>query len=152
MNLNLEGKYDVIFPSLEVKNMSLREIFFISPKTILFFYPKDSTPWCTTENKDFTYFKEEFAKKWIQIVWVSKDSIESHKKFMTKFELKNPLISDTSLALHKELWAFWEKNNYWKIVQGVIRSTFLFDNEGNLLKQWKNVRAKWHVEKILKEL
>lgn len=152
MNINLDNKYEILNTNFEVQNISLKEIFSLSEKTILFFYPKDATPWCSLENKDFTFFKEEFLKKWIQLIWVSKDSIESHKKFITNYELKNPLISDTSLTLHKELWAFWEKNNYWKIVQGVIRSTFLFDNKWNLLKQWKNIKAKWHVEKILKEL
>lgn len=149
--LNLEKKYEILV-SWEVLEKSLKEIFSQSEKTLLYFYPKDNTPGCTLENKDFSCLKKNFEEKWIKIVWVSKDSIESHKKFIEKQGIENPLISDTELILHKELWAFWEKNNYWKIVQGVIRSTFLFDSEGNILKEYKNVRATWHAERILKDI
>lgn len=149
--LNLEKKYEILI-SWEVLEKSLKEIFSESEKTLLYFYPKDNTPGCTLENKDFSCLKKNFEEKWIKIVWVSKDSIESHKKFIEKQGIENPLISDTELILHKELWAFWEKNNYWKIVQGVIRSTFLFDSEWNILKEYRNVRATWHAERILKDI
>jgi peroxiredoxin Q/BCP len=85
-------------------------------------------------------------------VWVSKDSIESHKKFMQKHELKNDLISDPDLILHKELWVWGEKKNYWKIVMWVIRSTFIVDNSWEVLQEYRNIRAKGHAERILKEL
>jgi peroxiredoxin Q/BCP len=62
------------------------------------------------------------------------------------------LISDPELVLHKELWAFGEKNNYWKIVQWVIRSTFLINKDGEIVQEWRNVRAKWHAEKVLREI
>lgn len=149
--LNLEKKYQILI-AWEVFEKSLKEIFENSEKTILYFYPKDNTPGCTLENKDFSCLKKDFEKLWITLIWVSKDNIESHKKFAEKYFLENALISDTELVLHKELWAFWEKNNYWKIVEGVIRSTFLFDNKWNILKEYKNVRAKWHAERILKEI
>lgn len=152
MVLDLEKKYEILLENGEESLKSLLEIFAENEKTLLYFYPKDNTPGCTLENKDFSCLKEEFLKKWIKILWVSKDSLESHKKFAEKHSLQIALISDWDLTLHKELWAFWEKNNYWKIVEGVIRSTFLFDSKGNILKEYKNVRAKWHAERILKDL
>lgn len=152
MKLNLENKYKALSYTGEEWEFNLKELLSFGDKTILYFYPKDDTPGCTIENKDFSCLKGEFKKLWITIIWVSKDNIDSHKNFIKNHNLEIDLISDPELTLHKELWAYWEKNNYWKIIQWVIRSTFLVDKEWNLLKEWKNVRAKWHAEKILKEL
>ncbi len=152
MKLNLENKYEAITASWDVAELSLKDILSYWDKTLLYFYPRDNTPGCTVENKDFSCLKGEFEKLWIILVWVSKDSIDSHRKFIEKENLKIDLISDNDLILHKELWAYWEKNNYWKIVEGVIRSTFLVDKEWNVLKQWINVRAKWHAQRLLEEL
>jgi len=151
MKLNLENKYDILLYNWEVKNLALKDILW-EDKTILYFYPKDNTPGCTTENKDFSSLKSEFAKLGYKLVWVSKDSIESHKRFIEKQELKNDLISDPKLVLHKELWVWWEKKNYWKITMWVIRSTFIVDKSWEVLKEYRNIRAKGHAERILKEL
>ena len=151
MKLNLENKYDILLFSWEVKNLALKDILWVD-KTILYFYPRDNTPGCTVENKDFTSLKSEFEQLGYKLVWVSKDSIESHNKFMEKQELKNDLISDPDLVLHKELWVWWEKKNYWKITMWVIRSTFIVDSSWEVLKEYRNIRAKWHAERILKEL
>ncbi len=151
MKLNLENKYDILLSSLEVKNLALKDILW-EDKTILYFYPKDNTPGCTVENKDFTSFKTEFEALWYKLVWVSKDSIESHKKFVEKQDLKNDLISDPDLLLHKELWVWWEKKNYWKVFYWVIRSTFIVDKSWEVLKEYRNIRAKGHAERVLKEL
>ncbi len=150
--MNLKNNYNILLSNWQVENKTLKDILSNSDKTILYFYPKDNTPWCTIENKDFTCLKEKFKEKWVSIIWVSKDSIESHKKFTEKHELTIDLISDQELTLHKELLAYWEKNNYWKIVMWVIRSTFLVDKEWNILKEYRNVRAKWHAERVLREL
>lgn len=149
--INLEKKYEILI-SGNILEKNLREIFSENEKTLLYFYPKNNTPGCTLENKDFSCLKKDFENLGIKIIWVSKDSIESHKKFAEKEGLENDLISDPELILHKELWAFWEKNNYGKIVEAVIRSTFLFDSEGNILKSYKNVKATWHAERIFKDL
>ncbi len=150
--MNLENKYEVLTWNWEVKLLTLNEILSNDKKTILYFYPKDNTPWCSLENKDFSCLKKDFEAKWIKLVWVSKDSIESHKKFKNNFMLENDLISDSDLVLHKELWAYWEKNNYWKIVLWVIRSTFLFDENKNLIKSWKGIKATWHALRVLNEI
>ncbi len=150
--MNLENKYDILLPTWEVKNLSLREILNNEWKTLLYFYPKDNTPWCTLENKDFSCLKRDFLSIWVNLVWVSKDSLESHKKFISWHWLENALISDKDLVLHKELWAYGDKNNYWKIVLWVIRSTFLVDKNWNILKEWKWVKATWHATRIFEEL
>ncbi len=152
MNLNLEKKYDLLIAWNKIVNISLNELLKKADKTLLYFYPKDNTPGCTVENKDFSCLKKEFEGLWIQLVWVSKDSIESHKRFVEKQELTVDLLSDPELELHKECLAYWEKNNYWKIVIWVIRSTFLITSSWEVLNQWRNIRAKWHAERILKEI
>ncbi len=152
MNLNLGAKYEAVAHNWEVGEFSLKDLLSFSEKTLLFFYPKDNTPGCTVENKDFSCLVNDFEKLWITLIWVSKDSIDSHKKFIDKQDLKIDLISDPDLSLHKELMAYGEKKNYGKTYMWVIRSTFLLDKEGNILNEWRNVRAKWHAERILKEL
>lgn len=150
--MNLNNKYNILLSNWKVENKSLQDILSKADKTILYFYPKDDTPGCTIENKDFSCLKWEFEKAWYNLVWVSKDSIETHAKFIKNHDLTVPLISDPELTLHKELGAYWEKNNYWKIVQWVIRSTFLVDKYWNILKEWRNIKAWGHVERLLKEL
>lgn len=150
MTLDLNKKYQAVTATGDSTELDLKTLLSFSDKTILYFYPKDNTPGCTTENKDFSSLKEEFTKLGVTIIWVSKDSIESHKKFIEKQELTIDLISDPELILHKELGAYGEKNNYGKIVQGVIRSTFLFNKQGEILKEWRNIKAKGHAERILK--
>ena len=149
--MDLEKKYDILLTNTEVKNLSLKEILW-NTKTLIYVYPKDNTPGCTLENKDFSCLRQDFLKKWIKLVWVSKDSIEAHKKFVWNHLLQNDLVSDPELILHKELWAYWEKNNYWKIVLWVIRSTFLFDENQNLVKSWKGIKATWHAQRVLNEI
>lgn len=150
--MNVSNVYEILTSSGTVETKSLHEIFAQAQKTILYFYPKDNTPWCTIENKDFSCLKEQFENIGIQLVWVSKDSIESHKKFVEKQDLQVALIADPDLVLHKELGAYGEKNNYGKIVQGVIRSTFLVNSKGEIMNEWRNIRAKGHAERMLKEM
>lgn len=151
MKIDLNNKYKVLSSLWKESELTLKEIIW-NDKTILYFYPKDNTPGCSLENKDFSDLKKDFLEKWYKLVWVSKDSIESHKKFIEKYNLENDLISDPDLILHKELWVYGEKNNYWKIILWVIRSSFLIDKDWNILKEYRNVKAKWHAQKVLKEI
>lgn len=152
MKLNLENKYKALSYTGGEWEFSLKELLSFSDKTLLYFYPKDNTPGCTIENKDFSCLKDKFKELWVSVIWVSKDSIDSHRNFIEKQDLEVDLISDPDLILHKELWAFWEKNNYWKKVMWVIRSTFLVDSKGEVLKEWRNVKATGHAERLLKEV
>lgn len=116
---------------------------------VVYFYPKDNTPWCTLEAKDFSALQKDFFDLGAGILGVSKDSDLSHKKFIEKHQLNLTLVSDEDLSLHHEFWTWGEKKNYGKTYMGVIRSTFLLDAQGNILKAWKNVRAKGHAQRVL---
>lgn len=134
------------------QTVEFNELLKKNKKTIIYFYPKDNTPGCTTEAKDFSDEYIVFLKQGIWIYGISKDTDGSHCNFISKHNLSIPLISDPELVLHKKFWARWEKNNYGKIYEWTIRSTFLLDQNGDILKAWKNVKATGHVEKIMKEL
>ncbi len=134
------------------ENKNLLSLLWENDKTIVYFYPRDNTPGCTLEACDFTCLEKEFKKLWIGLLGVSKDTAISHKKFIAEHQITFPLISDETLELHKQFWAYGEKNNYGKIIQGVIRSTFLLDRDWNILQSWRNVKATGHAQKILKEL
>jgi len=142
---------EIIYPNKKVEKIEFENIC-KNKKTILYFYPKDNTPGCTKEWKDFSSLKDEFEKLGYNIIWVSKDSIASHEKFIEKQWLKIALISDPELVLHKKFWAWWEKKNYWRIYEWTIRSTFILDENCNVVKEYKNVKATWHAERVLKDL
>lgn len=131
---------------------TLSDLFKKSKQTLLYFYPKDNTPGCTLEARDFSLHLKTFLEKGIQVIGVSKDSEKSHCGFIEKQELTIPLISDPELILHKQFWTRGEKNNYGKISQWTIRSTFLLDQSGKILKERRNVKATGHVEKLMKEI
>jgi len=134
------------------ENIKFEELLKSSKYTIIYFYPKDNTPGCSMEAHDFSKFEREFTKLWIQIIWISKDNKQSHQKFIEDICITFPLISDEELELHNKFWAWWEKNNYWKISMWTIRSTFLLDSKWEIVRKWINVKATGHVEKILKEI
>lgn len=134
---------------METSNIFLSKTL---PYTLVYFYPKDDTPGCTLEAHDFTRLKQNFADLGVEIVGVSRDTEDSHEKFKAKQSLDITLISDTSEELHHQFGVIGEKNNYGKIIMGVIRSTFLLNSKnGEILKAWRSVRATGHAEKVLRE-
>ncbi len=115
---------------------------------VIYFYPKDDTPGCTVEAKEFSESKNKFSKLNTKIFGVSKDSIEKHKKFITKHSLTIDLISDdTSVCDKFGVWV--EKSMYGKKYMGIERATFLFNEDLKLIKVWRNVKVKGHVEEVL---
>ncbi len=118
---------------------------------VLYFYPKDNTPGCSVEAMDFTRLKDDFNKLNAEIVGISMDSKESHAKFINDKELSIELLSDTELETIKVYKAWGIKKNYGKEYEGLIRSTVLINPQGEIAKHWKNVRAKGHAERVLKE-
>lgn len=132
--------------------MNLNPLLSTSTQTLLYFYPKDDTPGCTMEAQDFTRLVPEFAELGIQIIGVSKDSETSHEKFCNKYSLGIQLISDEDGSLHEQFGVIGEKKNYGKVYVWVIRSTFLLDSTGTILKEWRNVKATGHAEKVLREV
>lgn len=123
-----------------------------SPYTILYFYPKDNTPGCSLEARTFSSLLSEFEQRGVQIIGVSRDSSASHCSFISKQELTIGLITDAELTLHRQFAARGEKKNYGKIYEGTIRSTFLLDSKGQILKERRNVKATGHAERVLKEI
>jgi len=121
----------------------------IGKRVVLYFYPKDNTPGCTIQAKDFSALISEFKAQNTIVIGVSKDSCESHQKFINAQALKIDLLSDPDLTLIKSFDVWKEKKNFSKTYFGVVRSTFLIDEKGTLIKEWKNVKSKGHAETVL---
>ncbi|ASJ12591.1 peroxiredoxin [Thermococcus thioreducens] len=119
--------------------------------TVLYVYPKDNTPGCTTEAKEFTELLPEFEKLGFQVIGVSKDSVKSHIKFKERHGLRIRLLSDPGAELIKALGAWGKKKRYGKEYEGVIRSTFIFNPNGEIVWKKINVRARGHAAKVLEE-
>ena len=117
--------------------------------TILYFYPKDDTPGCTIEAKDFTDHFHDFADHQVWVYGVSKDPHRSHCKFITKYGLPFPLIVDTDFSFHEMFGSVGMKSMYGKEYRGTIRSTFLLDQEWGVVKERRNVSAAGHVAEVL---
>jgi peroxiredoxin Q/BCP len=123
---------------------------FAGRKLVLFFYPKDDTPGCTTENKDFSALAGEFAKAGTALLGISKDPPARHAKFIAKYELTAPLASDAAEHGLSDALGFWgEKQNYGRTYMGMIRSTVLVDAHGKIARVWSPVKVKDHAEEVL---
>jgi peroxiredoxin Q/BCP len=118
-------------------------------KVVLYFYPKDATPGCTTEAQGFRDALDDFAKLGAEIVGVSKDSVKRHDIFKTKYELPFVLISDEEGVICEAYGVWQEKKNYGKTYMGIVRTTFLIDEKGKVAEIWRNLRVKGHVDKVL---
>ncbi|CAH0118837.1 MULTISPECIES: thioredoxin-dependent thiol peroxidase [unclassified Paenibacillus] len=118
-------------------------------KVVLYFYPQDMTPTCTQESCDFRDFNGEFARHDAVVLGISPDDIEKHRKFIGKYELPFLLLSDTDHRVC-ELFGVWQrKKMFGREYMGVVRSTFLIDEEGKLAQEWRNIRVKGHIERVL---
>jgi peroxiredoxin Q/BCP len=118
-------------------------------KVVLYFYPKDMTPGCTTEAEGFRDAIRDFAKANTEIVGVSKDSVKRHDNFIAKHDLPFRLVSDADGAACEAFGVWVEKKNYGRTYMGIERSTFLIDEQGKIAEIWRKVRVKGHVEKVL---
>ena len=118
-------------------------------KVVLYFYPKDNTPGCTTESQDFAAANARFKRAGAVIIGVSRDSIASHEKFRAKFKLPFHLVSDADETACNLYDVIKEKNMYGRKVMGIVRSTFLIDEKGKLRQEWRKVRVKGHVQEVL---
>jgi peroxiredoxin Q/BCP len=119
-------------------------------KLVLFFYPKDDTPGCTTENKDFSALAGDFEKAGTALLGISKDPPARHAKFIAKYDLTAPLASDAAEGGLSDALGFWgEKQNYGRTYMGMIRSTVLVDAQGTIARVWSPVKVKGHAEEVL---
>lgn len=119
---------------------------------ILYFYPKDDTPGCTSEASQFRDLYSQFQAKEARIVGVSRDSAESHRRFKEKFSIPFELLADTESKLCDAFGVIVEKNMYGKKSKGIARSTFLIDGSGKIVKVWPKVNVDEHADEVLASL
>ena len=117
--------------------------------TVIYFYPKDSTPGCTAEACNIRDNYHAFLAQGYQVYGVSKDSLASHVKFKEKYDLPFPLLSDPTTAMLQAFGAWGEKKNYGKVTMGTLRKTFVFDEAGRVVRIIEKVDTKNHSEQIL---
>jgi peroxiredoxin Q/BCP len=116
---------------------------------VIYFYPKDSTPGCTTEGRDFSALHARFKRAGTVILGVSRDSIASHEKFKEKQGFTFDLLSDPDEKLCRKFDVIHEKSLYGRKFMGIVRSTFLIDADGKLRKEWRKVKVAGHAEEVL---
>lgn len=142
-------------PSFSLPATSERTITqedFLDRYTVLYFYPKDSTPGCTTEGNDFSNLINEFKALNCQIFGVSMDSMKRHDNFKNKQNFAFDLISDPDAELCKIFDTYQLKKNFGKEYMGIVRSTFLIDPQGKLATEWRQVKVKDHAQNVLNKL
>ena len=122
---------------------------FRGQKVVVYFYPKDSTPGCTTEGQDFRDNHRKFRRNNTVVLGVSKDTVASHEKFKTKQQFPFDLLADEEEKACQIFDVIKEKNMYGKKFMGIERSTFLIDEKGKLRQEWRKVKVKGHVDEVL---
>ncbi|WP_219835317.1 thioredoxin-dependent thiol peroxidase [Paenibacillus sp. R14(2021)] len=139
-------------PDFTLQAMGGREVSlsqFAGHKVVLFFYPKDLTPACTQQSCDFRDAYAEFGKHNTVVIGISNDPAERHERFAAKYELPFELLADTEHRVC-ELYGVWQlKKLYGREYMGLVRSTFLIDEKGKLVQEWRNLRVKGHVQEVL---
>ncbi len=139
-----------ILPSTSKKNFILKNT--IGKYVVLYFYPKDDTPGCTIETNEFNKLLPKFKKLECEVYGISKDSLKSHDKFKDKYKIKFDLLSDEDLKVIKK-YKVWKKKKFMgREFMGVVRTTYLLDKKGQILKVWNNVKAKDHAIEVLQTL
>ncbi len=129
---------------------SVKPSDFKGEKLVLFFYPKDNTPGCTTENIDFSAMSDDFAAAGTKLLGISKDSAKKHQNFIAKHDLKAPLATDPETdGLANALGIWVEKKMYGRNYMGMERSTFLVDPDGKVAQVWRKVKVKGHAAEVL---
>ena len=137
-------------PSTNQKTFSLKENQ--GKYVILYFYPKDDTPGCTIETIDFNKLLPKFKKLNCEVYGISKDSLKSHDKFRDKYKIKFDLLADEDLNVLKKYKVWGKKKFMGREFMGVIRTTYLIDKKGKILKVWDNVKVKDHAKEVLETL
>jgi len=128
---------------------SVRPSDFKGRKLVLFFYPKDDTPGCTVENRDFSALAGEFEKAGTALLGVSKDPPKKHAKFIVKHGLTAPLATDIDGGLSDALGIWGEKSLYGRLFMGMHRTTYLIDAEGKIARVWRKVKVPGHAAEVL---
>ena len=137
-------------PSTSNNEYSLKDS--LGKYIVLYFYPKDDTPGCTLETNDFNKLLPKFKKLNCEILGISKDNLKSHDKFKHKYKIKFDLLADEELKVLKKYKVWGKKKFMGREFMGIIRSTYLIDKKGKILKVWDNVKVKDHAKEVLKTL
>jgi peroxiredoxin Q/BCP len=124
----------------------------LGKKFILYFYPKDNTPGCTNQAKDFSNKLKDFKKLKTEVIGISKDSLKTHKNFINKHNLKILLGSDEEIDIIKKFGVWVEKNMYGRKYMGIQRSTFIIDANSKIFFSWEKVKVKGHVDEVIEKL
>ena len=149
MGKKLEGKKCPRFNGASTNDNNFSNKDFIGKKLVIYFYPKDNTPGCTTQGQDFRDNFKTFKKLNTGILGVSRDSVKSHENFKLKQSFPFELLSDPDEKMCKAFDVMKMKSMYGKQYMGVDRSTFLIDEKGRIIKEWRSVKVKGHVEEVL---
>ena len=137
-------------PSTNKKEFSLKES--LGNFVVLYFYPKDDTPGCTIETNDFNKLLPKFKKLNCEILGISKDNLKSHDKFRDKYKIKFDLLADEEKKVLKKYKVWAKKKFMGREFMGIVRTTFLIDKKGKILKVWENVKVKDHAKEVLDTL
>ncbi len=138
---------DFCLPATGEKEVCLSD--FEGKNVVVYFYPKDNTPGCTTEGQEFAELYPKFRRQKTVVLGISRDSVASHEKFKAKYGFPFDLLSDTEEKVCRLFDVIREKNMYGRKVMGIERSTFLIDAEGVLRREWRKVKAKGHAAEVL---
>mgnify|MGYP001487463683 FL=1 len=147
----IEGKKCPAFKGDSTSGLTLSNKDFDGKNLVIYFYPKDSTPGCTTEGQDFRDNYKNFKKLNTEILGVSRDSVKSHENFKLKQSFPFELLSDPDEKMCKSFDVMKMKSMYGREYMGVDRSTFLINKEGKVVKEWRSVKVKGHVDEVLEE-
>ena len=151
MTLKINSKAPIFSSqSTSRKNYSIKNS--LGKYIVLYFYPKDNTPGCTTETIDFNKLLPNFKRLNCEVYGISKDNLESHDKFRDKYKIKFDLLADEELKLLKKYKVWGKKKFMGREFMGTIRSTYLIDKTGKILKIWYNVKVKDHAKEVLETL
>jgi len=137
-------------PSTNKSEYSLKDS--LGKYVVIYFYPKDDTPGCTIETNDFNKFLPKFKKLNCDVFGISKDTLKSHDKFREKYKIKFDLLSDEDLAVLKKYKVWAKKKFMGREFMGILRTTFLIDPKGKIIKIWENVKVKDHAKDVLDTL
>ena len=139
-----------VLASTANKKYSLKDS--LGKYVVFYFYPKDDTPGCTIETNEFNKLLPKFKKLQCEVYGISKDSLKSHEKFKGKYKIKFDLLADEELKVIKK-YKVWRKKKFMgREFMGVVRTTYLIDKKGQILKIWNNVKAKDHAIEVLETL
>lgn len=141
---------DFTLPDKDGKEISLKD--FLGKKVVIYFYPKDSTPGCTKQACGFSENFKKFEENNVVVLGISKDSQKSHQNFTNKYDLKITLLSDTERHAIESYGVWQEKKLYGKVSMGIVRTTFIIDEQGNIEKIFDKVKAAENPEQVLQYL